>query len=105
MIVLKTGKINWKPGNLNLTGWHFDLEGEEYTDNGFRRAMAICAIECMLDNVGVNFGDATMPFEVERIASDVIFSAAVTSSPSMMREYEKSQKRSLWVRLTDWWLR
>lgn len=86
MIVLKTGEINWKPGKLNLSGWHFDLEGREYSDNGFRRAVAMCAIECMLDNVGVNFGDETMPFEVQRIAADVIFAAAVTSSPAMMRE-------------------
>jgi len=101
MKVLKVGRLEWAPGILSLDEWEFDLEGMDYTGRQLQRACTKCAIKCMMDNVGVDIEDAP-DFYVERLASDVIFHAQVTSSPAMLAAMLPWHRRA-WIRVRSLW--
>lgn len=87
MKIVKVGKIVWTQGNITLDGWHFDCEGEDLTHFQIRRQSMRLAVEVMLDNcqLGIELSD-DLDFNAQRMASDAIFAAQVTSSPALMRE-------------------
>ena len=87
MKILQVGTIIWRQGNISLDGWHFDVEGEDLTDFQIKRQSMRLAVEVMLDNcqLGIELSD-DLDFDAQRMASDAIFAAQVTSSPALMRE-------------------
>lgn len=99
MKIIEVGSIAWEKGNLSLNGWHIDLEGKEYAPRALEEAAARCAIEIMMDDVGIDL-ERSPTFEVERMAGNVIFDAMVTSSPAMMREISPK-----WYERLMWWKR
>jgi len=97
MKVICVGSLAWTQGKLSLRGWQIDLEGEDYSQRQLELACARCAIEVMMEDVGIDI-EVAPSFEVERLAADVIFAAAVTSSPAMMREIAPK-----WWQRFAWW--
>lgn len=89
MKIVRVGTIAWKHGNISLDRWHFDVEGEDLTDFQIKRQSMRLAVEVMLDNccLGIELTDE-LDFDAQRMASDAIFAAQVTSSPALMRELQ-----------------